>query len=566
MADKWAQYAEPAASAAPAVTAAPATPPPPAADKWAQYAETPAPAAAKEQPGFFESAWNAINPAPAVREWLNRPQAHRDAADAMVVGMRLHKEKRDPTPAEQEIIDRGMKAGLQHPEGNLLAEMSGPGFTAAGQVKDGNLSGAAGTLVGGYGVPAALGAAAPALGEGAAKAGTFTGAAVKAAAPQVAGGAALMGVGEAIAKGAQAVGLPDVAWPVRVGMSYPGTKMITTGLKKGFAAGKVALADRLAAITEKSAAAEKATAEAAAQAAPKRLPAAPDASFVRSVPAEAPPPPTPKGLLGPSRTLITPAPEDASFVRSVPAEYPQVEGGRAPAAAAPVPPAALPMDLLDGIAKGQAGGKPFAKLAPEDQEAVRAIARRIQDPTPLTEQPAQPLPARRAPDQVSQPGNMVPSVSAEAPQPTVRPPAPAAIQGPAAPVQAEVQQPIPIAQQLADEMHASGTSSSEPFWSKELSALRGEEMKQFNRATKAARFAEVMKLSNTAAPDMAHDAGWNKIAKDAGEKIPSPETRAAINGLLDKPATQGATALRAAVEKNGATVAASKAKLKPQQQ
>lgn len=560
MADKWAQYAEPAASAAPATaaaTAAPATAAP-AADKWAQYAETPAPPAAKEQPGFFESAWNAINPAPAVREWLNRPQAHRDAMDALTVGMRLHKEKREPTPAEQEIIDRGMKADLQHPEGNILAEMSGPGFTAAGQVKDGNLSGAAGTLVGGYGVPAALGAAGGTEAvrsiptavkgavSGAADAATemvpFSRYGVKISAPKP------VVTGAAGAAAARLMGLPATAGAA-VGAAAPVVKGAISGAR-------AALADRLAAIGEKSAAAERA----AAAAAPKRLPAAPDASFVRSVPAE---PPTPKGLLGPGRTIITPAPSDgsfvpavpdASFVRSVPAEYPQVEGGRAPAAAAPAPPAE-DTALLDGIAQGQAK-MPFAKLAPAQQEAVRAIARRIQDPTPLTEQPA-PLPARRAPD--PGPG---PAVSAEAPQTPVRQPAPAATQDPAAPVQTEVNQPEtpPVLESPRSPYSSSGELKSPQ--------LRAMEIIGDNRGKRASAMAKALHENGIPLSDAKNiDATqWKSLNDSTGGKDPkgpSQETIDATLGELGKLGrSPGQAALQDAVQRNGVRTAASRAKLK----
>jgi hypothetical protein len=439
----------------------------------------------------------------------------------------------------------------------LAAVVPGAGPAAANigdKLGSGDLTGAAAdaTVLGGA---MALPHVAGPLAEAGAKAGTFTGSAVRAAAPQVAGGAAMIGGGELLAK------VPGLELPARLGMQYPGVRMVVAGAKKGFQAGKTALADRLAAITEKSAAAEKATAEAAAQAAPKRLPAAPDASFVRSVPAE---PPTPKGLLGPGRTIITPAPSDgtfvpavpdASFVRSVPAEYPQVEGGSksGSAPAAPAPPAE-DTALLDGIAQGQAK-MPFAKLAPAQQEAVRAIARRIQDPTPLTEQPAQPLPARRAPD--PGPG---PAVSAEAPQTPVRQPAPAATQGPAAPVQTEVNQPEtpPVLENARSPYSSSGELKSPQ--------LRAMEIEGANRANRASVMAKALHENGIPLSDAKNITSeqWNSLSKSTGGQVPSQETIDATLSELGKLGQgPGATALQAAKTKNGATVAASKAKLTP---
>jgi len=542
MADKWAQYAEPAASA-----------PPPGADKWAQYAEAPAPPAAKEQPGFLESAWNAINPAPAVREWLNRPQAHRDAADALVAGMRAHNEKRQPTPAEQQIIDRGMQANLQHPEGNILAEMAGPGAGAAGQAKEGNYAGAAGTLVGGYGVPAALGAlggseavkAVPTAVKGAAKgAGSaatemvpFSRYGLKVSAPKP------VVTGAAGAAAARLMGLPAEAGAV-VGAAAPIVKGAYTGAK-------AALAERLAGITEKAAAAERA----ATAAAPKRIEAPPDASFVRSVPTQYPP--SRQLGPGPAPPIITAAPADASFVRSVPAEYPP--GGKtAPAGPPPVP--EPPMDLLDGIAQGQAG-KPFNKLDATQQGFVRDLARRIQDPTPLHEQTA-PLPPTRAPD-----------VPAEPP-----PPEPA--QAAAPPAAPPVPQSAAIAQQLADEMHRSGTApveESSPVLESPQSgytaagelkspALRAAEITGANRSNRASIMAKALHENGIPLSDAKNISPeqWQTLSESTGGKIPSQQTIDAtmveLGKLGQKP---GAAALQAAKAKNGAMVAASKAKLTP---
>jgi hypothetical protein len=108
---------------------------------------------------FLSSAVDAVNPVPAIQEWLNRPDELRKFQEAGHIAIRAHKEGRKLTPEEEAIVDRGLAANVGTmgqppviPAGAVSAVM------AAQQAKTGDLAGAAGTLVGGYGVPMATGA------------------------------------------------------------------------------------------------------------------------------------------------------------------------------------------------------------------------------------------------------------------------------------------------------------------------------------------------------------------------------------------------------------------------
>lgn len=123
---------------------------------------------------FFHSAVNAINPLPAIQEWLDKPGELGKAGDALHVLNGIHQRaaampenkgkpanqwKTPPmTPEESALVDRGMNANLGSAEGQH--PMLAPATTAAGQAMGGDYAGAAGTLAGGYVAPAAIGAAA----------------------------------------------------------------------------------------------------------------------------------------------------------------------------------------------------------------------------------------------------------------------------------------------------------------------------------------------------------------------------------------------------------------------
>ena len=80
--------------------------------------------------------------------------------------------------------------------------------------------------------PAALGS--PGGIEAATKIGNVVSAAAKAGVPKIAGGGAMIAGGEALAA------VPGMEWPARIGMGYPGARMIAGGLKEGFQAGRAA--------------------------------------------------------------------------------------------------------------------------------------------------------------------------------------------------------------------------------------------------------------------------------------------------------------------------------------
>lgn len=136
-----------------------------------------------EQPSAMSRMWSSItasvpHPIDAIQEWMKRPSEIRSSMDALHVLNGVHAEAakdpanagkpvnhwkvRDLTPDEQAIVDKGMSAHLPGAEGNILADSTAPAVHAGGQAANGDLAGAAGTLIGGYGVPAAVGAAVPA--------------------------------------------------------------------------------------------------------------------------------------------------------------------------------------------------------------------------------------------------------------------------------------------------------------------------------------------------------------------------------------------------------------------
>jgi hypothetical protein len=292
---------------------------------------------------FFKSAAAALpHPIDAVKEWWNKPAEYGKAADAMHVLSQLHERaaamaenKGKPvnqwahppvTPEEQAIIEKGMTANLATADDTT--GMMGPALLAGGQAQKGDIAGAAGTLVGGYGAPAAAGALADpyvrATAADAVKTGArATAAGVKAAAPDVGVGAAKVAGGYAVAR----IPVPGVnplfeavaGGPIVAG----GVKQMGRGLVKGFGALKQSLADTRAATSTRMAGPVAAMPEAAtaattaAQPEPieptgqiqkpsSAVPEPPAAGPVSAMPAAFPPPP--KGAVPVPETAATPSP------------------------------------------------------------------------------------------------------------------------------------------------------------------------------------------------------------------------------------------------------------------
>jgi hypothetical protein len=204
-----------------------------------------------QQSGLWDS-FKAVLPHPidALREWAGRGAEIGKGMDALAVydkiaaenpankGLPPGKQKmlREPTADEQAVIDRGMSAQMGTPEGNVLSDASAPGVTAAKQAGQGNLAGAAGTILGGYVAPAAAAAAIPYMVSPAAR---VVRAAVKAGGKDLAVGAAKTAAGYGVIHldPAGEVGSALVGAPVL----KSGLKQVGSGLKAGYAAGKDAL-------------------------------------------------------------------------------------------------------------------------------------------------------------------------------------------------------------------------------------------------------------------------------------------------------------------------------------
>lgn len=202
--------------------------------------------------GFWSSLGAAVNPLPALREWLNRSSNVGAAADAYHELTKLDAKAAadpankglprnkwtmpEPTDAQRAIIEKGIRAPLPGADDNSIP-FAGPGITAAGQASQGNLAGAAGTLVGGYGVPAAL-AAIPGS-QAAADAGAFA----RTANGQLAAGAAKIATGPAVGWIAHELGVPaEVAASAATALGLPTVKAgladITESIKAKVAAVK----------------------------------------------------------------------------------------------------------------------------------------------------------------------------------------------------------------------------------------------------------------------------------------------------------------------------------------
>ena len=109
--------------------------------------------------GFWQSAIDQVNPIPAVKDYVtNGPNLVRGGNALFQPRMGKDPKTGLPTPSHEfgpspEDVPFPMGEG---PGSSLLGQAAQPLQTAGGQVAEGNYLGGAGTLVGGYGVPAAI--------------------------------------------------------------------------------------------------------------------------------------------------------------------------------------------------------------------------------------------------------------------------------------------------------------------------------------------------------------------------------------------------------------------------
>ena len=101
---------------------------------------------------FFGSVIDAINPVPAIQEYINRPNQWKAVSDVLSTNR--------GSAEESAALERGMQAPLSNPMGQTLPVGMEPIAGAVEQAGRGDIAGAAGTLTGGYAVPIAAGAAA----------------------------------------------------------------------------------------------------------------------------------------------------------------------------------------------------------------------------------------------------------------------------------------------------------------------------------------------------------------------------------------------------------------------
>lgn len=358
--------------------------------------------------GFWES-FNAKRPHPldAIRDWYKKPEQLNAAFKALHVENQAKKEKRALTPEEQAIVERGNNAhlGLPDDSGTLLQATAGPAATAGGQALSGDVSGAAGTLAGGYGVPAAVGAAIPKLpaaGEAAMDAAEATGRAVKTGAKVVKGGVkggleaasdpkTMLGAGTAEFIG-RSVGLPH-----GTGAALVAGPRIAKGIAKG---AREALPPKQAPrFYGPRDVGWKDIPDVAAEEPPPFEPIRSDLPSGRKVgtgeaaPESEAPTPTAKPPLwkGIVRDAASEEPPEFTPIRGTLPSGRKVGIGQATPSAKEVPQESVPdpTALYEDIAKGF--GRSYSRMNPTDKATVQKLADRI---TNGTEPP--PMPARKS--------------------------------------------------------------------------------------------------------------------------------------------------------------------------
>src|SRR5215831_6104945 len=125
-------------------------------------------ATAPAPPGPLERFWNSVVSSnlytgikSGLLEWYHRPEAIHDMQMGLAAERRIR--AGHAQPGDQELLDKGAMAADAHfkASAHTAPMFTEPALEATTQSQQGNYAGAAGTLVGGYGSQAALGAAAP---------------------------------------------------------------------------------------------------------------------------------------------------------------------------------------------------------------------------------------------------------------------------------------------------------------------------------------------------------------------------------------------------------------------
>ena len=119
---------------------APTTPP------TAWHFSAPAPSASSR---FFDAVINAVNPIPAIQEFIDRPNTWQAAFEVM--------KTKPGTPERAASLEKWMNVPAANPVGLTLPLGSEPALEAAEKASRGDIAGAAGTAIGAYGVVPAAG-------------------------------------------------------------------------------------------------------------------------------------------------------------------------------------------------------------------------------------------------------------------------------------------------------------------------------------------------------------------------------------------------------------------------
>lgn len=343
--------------------------------------------------GFLDSAWKALKAIPSTLIGM----ANGDAA-------RAHQ-------ADSKAVEQLDKNGTpdqkrEWAKDYLLRNI--PLASTIYKAANGNVGGAAGDVVGN--IPAAL-----LMGGGrdpnspAARVADVTGAAAKAGVPSMAGGAAMIAAGEGLGK------IPGMEWPARIGMGYPGVRLLINGAKQGLEAGRAALKPTAAPnigswedlfksveVPDEQPPAAASPHQPGWQQQPSPTPASPAPAFKPARDVQLPSGRVPgTGEAKPSSAPTRPDPSEPSpAVPSAPgmtpedrlrAEFPS--GGQTSAEPAAPP----PEELTPGQVLAKSVGQDWKKLTANDRSVLEHVARAQQnsvEQSPVS--PAEPAPTSTA--------------------------------------------------------------------------------------------------------------------------------------------------------------------------
>lgn len=202
------------------------------------------------------------------------------------------------------------------------------------------------------------------------------------------------------------------------------------------------------------------------------------------------------------------------------------------------------MTVLDALAQSQAGKK-FSKLGSADQQTIRDLAAKLNQPRPAAQPPIAPQAAPQSPAPVasSAPGETIFDIAKRELNQSEQPASPAAAAAPPAPAKPSLAQTEARMAQKSPAPTEAPQSQYTATGERKSPELRAMEIQNANRLAKAQRFAQALHAQGIDPKDIMgipagrfSDSqisagampGWGNIADLLGEKMPSADTIHAI--------------------------------------